>query len=232
MAKKVVLIVLGAVALVMGLGAVMVGGVLAAFVGSDDTVHSGAHQIGTPTTALVSPTERVSHANPLRSGIGAVTITMTAHSPNRPVFVGVARADDVDRYLNQVAFDEVTDFTLSPYRVQTVRHEGSRVPDPPTQQSFWVATATGSDATLQWRVTEGDYRLVVLNANAARGVSTTSQFGVKIGALFGIAVAVVLLGGLLAVIGAVLLVWGIRTPATGARPPPGPVPAAPPGPGA
>src|SRR5262245_49781122 len=179
MTKKVVLIVLGAVALVVGLGAVMAGGVLAAFIGSDDALRSGAHQVGTSTAALVSPTERVSHANPLRSGIGAVTITMTAHSSGRPVFLGVARAEDVDRYLNQVAFDEVTDFDLSPYRVQTVRHEGFREPEPPTQQSFWVATATGTDAHLQWRVTEGDYRLVVLNANPAPGVSAAAEFGVK-----------------------------------------------------
>lgn len=232
MAKKVVLIVLGTVALVVGLGAVTFGSLLAAFVGSDDTVHSGAHQVGTPTTVLVSPTERVSHANRLRTGIGAVTITMTAHSAGRPVFLGVARTEDVDRYLNQVAFDEVTNFDISPYRVQTVRHDGFRTPDPPTQQSFWVATATGPDANLQWRVTDGDYRLVVLNADATPGVSATAEFGLKIGGLFGIAVAVLLLGGLLVVIGAVLLVWGIRTPANGAGPPPRPVPAAPPGPGA
>lgn len=227
MAKKVVLIVLGTVALVMGLGAVTAGGLLAAIIGSDDTVHSGAHQIGTPTTALVSPTEQVSHANPLRTGIGAVTVTMTAHSAD-PVFLGVARTADVDRYLDQVAYDEVTDFSVSPYRMQTVRHDGFRRPDPPTQQSFWVATATGPDANLQWTVTDGDYRLVVLNADAATGVSATSEFGVKIGGLFGIAVAVLLLGGLGVVVGAVLLIWGIRTPAPGPRP----VPAAPPGSGA
>src|SRR5262245_20261725 len=132
MAKKVVLIVLGTVALVDGLAAVTGGGLLAAIVGSDDTVHSGAHQMGTPTTALVSPTERVSRANPLRTGIGAVTVILTAQSTD-PVFLGVARAEDVDRYLDQVAYDEVTDFSVSPYRMQTVRHDGSRTPDPPTE---------------------------------------------------------------------------------------------------
>jgi hypothetical protein len=54
MAKRVVLFVLGGVLLVIGALAAAAGGALMALFGSGNTLNSGAHQISTPTRALVS----------------------------------------------------------------------------------------------------------------------------------------------------------------------------------
>jgi len=127
MAKKIILIVVGAILLLCGLGAIVPGGLLAGVSGTDNTLDSGYHPIGTETPALVSETARVSDASGMRTaGIGAATITITARA-DQPIFLGVARASDVENYLNGVAFDELTDF--NPVAVPGRHHAARREPD-------------------------------------------------------------------------------------------------------
>jgi hypothetical protein len=223
--KKIVLIVLGFVLLLCGLGGIVPGIVLTAFNGRN--VESGYHPIGTPTSALVSQTTRISEAGPSRAGLGTATIVIRARSAGKPIFIGVAPAARVNDFLASVGFDEVRDLNLSPYRVETVRQPGSRPAGPPGDESIWTASAAGNSPTLIWQVADGDYRIVVMNADGTPGVAADAQFGLKIGGVFGLGIGFVVVGIIIFAAGLVLIILGIRTKSGQT-----PVPGAPGGPGA
>jgi hypothetical protein len=225
MAKRVILIVVGIVVLLCGLGGLATGIGITVLNGRD--LNSGYHALGTQTSALVSRTENVTNSSPSGSSVGHVDITISARS-NTPVFLGIGPAAQVDAFVQNAAYDEVTDLRLSPYRVDLVRHPGSQPLGPPSDESFWTVTATGTSPSLDWRVTNGDYRIVVMNANGSPGVDVQSQFGIKIGGVGGIGVGVLIFGLILAVLGIVLIVLGIRSRPTPAAPVGGPVPPYPP----
>src|SRR5262245_53809612 len=123
MAKKVVLIVVGIVALLCGLGVLAAGIGITAINGRD--LNSGFHPLSTQTSALVSRTEKVSNSAPSGSNVGTVDITISGRS-DTPLFIGIGRAAQVDGYLSNVPYDEVTDLRMSPYRVDLMRHSGSQ----------------------------------------------------------------------------------------------------------
>src|SRR5688572_15719660 len=112
MAKKVVLIVLGALALLCGVCGIVGGAVGTGVTGSDNTLDSGAHHLGTPTPALVSGTGQITDTA-TGASLGATTIRVTANSQGAPVFLGIAPAAALDTYLTGVAYDEVTNFEVN-----------------------------------------------------------------------------------------------------------------------
>jgi hypothetical protein len=76
-----------------------------------------------------------------------------------------------------------------------------------------VAQGTGRDAAkLSWKVRDGDYRLVLMNADGSRGVHTHGRVGLTVPHLP--AVAWTLVGG-----GLLLLAGGITAIVLGARTP-------------
>jgi hypothetical protein len=212
MAKKIVLIVVGAVLLVCGLGALVPGALLTRLTSHGGTIDTGYHTLGSPTPALVSPTETVGSMGVPTSGPGKATLIVSARDSAQPVFLGVAPAADVDAYLRGVAYDEVRDVQLRPYRVETDRHAGAPFAEPPGAESFWLASATGTNPTLDWDLRSGDYRLVLMNADGSPGAAADTQIGVKVGGLRGIGVGVLIGGTLAALAGLGLVLWGVRTP--------------------
>jgi hypothetical protein len=87
----------------------------------------------------------------------------------------------------------VTNLRLSPYRVDAIRHPGSQPADPPEQESFWTDSATGTSPTLTWRVTDGDYRIVVMNVDGSPGVVLQGQFGIKISGIRGFGIGALII---------------------------------------
>jgi hypothetical protein len=211
MTKKVVLIVIGAVLLLCGLGCAVPGALLTAVTGSDNTLVSGFHDVGTPTPALVSETARISDTSPTAGiDVGETTLRVSVRSSDE-IFLGVAAASDVDRYLEAVEYDEIRDLEISPYRVDTIRRDGLSVVAPPTEETFWLAEATGTAPNLEWDLQDGDYRFVLMNADGSPGVQGEAQFGVTVAGLFGIGVGWLMATGLVAVVGLVLLIVGVST---------------------
>ena len=76
--------------------------------------------------------------------LATLRVRATSADPEQPVFVGIARAGDVDRYLAGVAHDRITNVDFDPFGVTYAARSGSRVPQPPAAQSLWVATAAGT----------------------------------------------------------------------------------------
>jgi hypothetical protein len=209
MARKTVLIVIGAILALCGLGCVVPGAVIAAVAGTDNTIASDYHAVGTATPALISETARISDATPGGGTVTGATLRITGRS-DQEIFLGVARTSDVDRYLDGVAIEQVQDFELTPYRIDTLRRDGRLRAEPPVEQDFWVASASGRSPTLVWPVEEGDYRIVIMNADGSPGVFGEAQFGLQIRGLFGIGIGWIIAALLVAAVGILLLILGIR----------------------
>lgn len=128
----------------------------------------------------------------------------------KPVFVGIGPSRAVDRYLDGVAHAEVTDVDLDPFR-PTYRVRAGGAPDAaPGDQAFWRVSAEGSGTQrIRWDLESGNWTVVVMNADASRGVGVDVTAGVKVDWLLPVALG--LLGGfvLLGILGTVLLVVGV-----------------------
>jgi hypothetical protein len=130
-------------------------------------------------------------------------LRLRVESPDR-VFVGIGPGVDVARYLSRVAYDELTDFDAG--EAQLDLHQGGRPRTPPRAQDFWVAEAEGSgEQALTWDADFGRWTVVVMNADAARGLTFEADAGVKLEWAFwaGLAILVV---GLLMTAGAVIVI--------------------------
>jgi hypothetical protein len=208
---------LGAAVALFGAVLAIAGGAIFAVFGSDGVASTGRDDLSTPTSALISGTTSIDTAR-FVDDLGDARIKINAQADGgRPVFVGVGPAADVDRYLAGVATDEITDFDTGPFRssfsIRRERHTGSAIPAAPGQQSFWVAHSSGQkSAAVDWKVRDGDYRVVVMNADGSRGVATQTEFGIDIPYIPGVGIGI-LVGGLLITAG------GITSIALGARRP-------------
>ncbi len=122
--------------------------------------------------------------------------TLRIHSVSaRPVFVGIAPAAAASAYLAGVAHAQAGDLAArdTDFRAQP----GGPPSTAPAAQHFWVASATGAGARmLTWRVRAGDWRVVVMNADATPGVAGALSIGASFPRLLSIAIAA-LAGGIL-----------------------------------
>jgi hypothetical protein len=208
---------LGAAVALFGAVVAIAGGALFALFGSDGVLRTDRHALSTPTSALVSKTASIDSADSI-DDLGNTRIRIDARAAGgQPVFVGVARATDVERYLAGAATDEVTDFNAGPFRssfnIDRERHAGHVIPAAPGAQSFWVARSSGRDrAVVNWKVRDGDYRAVVMNADGSRGVATRSTLGIDVPWIPGVAIGILVAGLLLTAGGVVAIVVGAQRP--------------------
>jgi hypothetical protein len=228
MAKKVILIVISVFLFLIGAGLAIGGGALMAVFGSDNTLTSGPQRVSTQTAALVATADNINGATGFAASIDQPTLRITVSSPDKAIFVGVGRKTDVERYLSGVAVDEVTDFDVDPFRLNTEPRAGSSQPSAPSAQSFWAAKGTGRQATLIWKVSDGSYQLVVMNADASPSVAVDGRFSLTVPHLFAIGIGILVGGCVVALIGIVLFIVGVRirtappaAPGAGYGPPPG-----------
>lgn len=177
----------------VGAGLLAVGLILLAVFGGDGTVASGPQPVDSPRTALVWSVEDLDDLEEL----GDPRLEVSASD----AFVGIGRGADVERYLSDVAFDEVVDFEVDPFELEKRAHPGSLQPASPGGQDFWVARGTDG-RPLDWEIREGDYRLVLMNSDGSPRVDTDVE--VKLALPHVATIAWVLLGlGAAVVIGAV-----------------------------
>jgi hypothetical protein len=209
-------IIVGCCLLAVG-GLIAVSGVvlLVAF-GSGDGLRTGPHPLTTSSRALVSSVADISNAGAANSVLGETRIDVeaTIRGGDHGAFVGIGPAAAVDRYLAGAAVDVVTDFKVDPFQLSTQPRAGSAAIGAPGSQDFWVAraqTASGT-AKLSWTVQDGDYRMVVMNADASPVVDVDGRFGIAVSSVRPIAVATLLIGLVLLAGGALALILGLRAP--------------------
>ena len=209
-AARVGVILAGVVFVLGGLGVSALGGGLLALFGGDSTVSSGRHALSTQSTALVTEVADIEDASELASIVGEPKVGLSVES-SAPVFVGIGPAVEVERYLSRSPIDEVTGLEIDPFVLERSPRSGNDRPERPAEQSFWVAQGSGADkAALDWKVRDGDYRMVVMNADGSKGVHTAGSVDLEVPHLPTIAWILIgsgvvfLVGGSAAIIAAVV----------------------------
>ena len=190
------------------------GGVLAAF-GTGGTLNSGPHLVSTPAAALVSSVANIKNTSGVATIVGQPTLRVSV-SPvqgTAAAFVGIGRAADVDRYLARVGTEEVSSLSSNPYSVSGVRHGGQASAQPPAAQHFWAAQASSTHtAQINWKIRNGQYRVVIMGVNGHAGFATTSAIAVTVPHIARYALAALLLGLLMAGGGTALLIRAAGRP--------------------
>jgi Domain of unknown function (DUF4389) len=128
----------------------------------------------------------------------------------RPVFLGIGPAAEVDRYLDGVAHDLVTDLDSSGDPEYTPQPGGAPSAAPVTE-TFWVASTAGTgEQTLEWEPEDGDWRVVVMNEDASRGVATDMSIGAELDTVLWIGIGLLVFGVVLAALAALAITAGAR----------------------
>jgi hypothetical protein len=217
MAKRMLVLVFGSVLLVFGICVAIAGGALMLVFGSDSTISSGQETFATHTNALVASIDDIKDINGIAEVVGKPTLGLTAIG-TREVFIGIGPAGAVERYLGGTSIDRVTDLDVDPFKLKTKPRAGTATPDAPAAQTFWTTSASGANASVNWKVSDGSYRLVLMNVDATAGVTTDGRVQLKVPNLFGIGIGVLVAGVVLGLIGLWLLLIGARMHSYG--PPP------------
>jgi hypothetical protein len=147
------------------------------------------------------------------AGKGRLQVTSKT---GKPMFVGIARTRDVDAYLNGVAHTTVTDVDYGPFGghfdADYRFHAAPRTTaEPPARQRIWTASAQGSGTqTLDWRIQEGNWSVVLMNADGSPGVRADVKAGAKVPYLTAIGWTAIGGGILFLAVGSVLIAVAVR----------------------
>jgi hypothetical protein len=132
-------------------------------------------------------------------------------SSEKPVFVGIARSRDVAAYLRGTQYDLVRDVSYSPFDADYRRVAGDERPPTPAGQDFWAASASGTGTqAVTWDVEDGDWSVVVMNADASRGVDADAKAGAELPFLASLGWGTLIAGLVALVIAATLAIVGMR----------------------
>jgi hypothetical protein len=230
-AGRIALIVSGSVAALTAAGLFALGGI--ALWGDSQKDEQGylstdSHRFAASSHALVSENLDIDldGVEDLASDTDLGDSRLTVQSgDDGPVFAGIARTDDVASYLRSIDHTEVSDFDAVPFRADYSEHPGTGKPDRPAGQSIWVASTQGTGTqTLDWDVEDGDWSVVVMNADGSSGVQADVKVGTKISFLDELGWGLVGGGGFFLLAAAGLIVLGVRPPRAGSEgAPDGPV---------
>jgi hypothetical protein len=220
---KVVLLLIGSLAVLLALALTAAGGVLVGIHATqrdaDGYYTTSTERFETPTFALTSEDINLGADpegrdwGPLRD-IGTARIAVES-SLGAQVFVGIARHDDVAAFLARSAHDELADVSYDPFQPTYRRQAGEAPPARPTDQHFWVASTAGAGRqVVTWDIEPGDWDVVVMNADASRGVSVDATVAVKTDLLLPIGLALLAIGLVAGAGAAVLILIALRNEGT------------------
>jgi hypothetical protein len=142
-------------------------------------------------------------------------LTATSNVAAKPLFIAIARTEDVDRYLAHVEHDELRDIDSDASSID-YRRLGAGAPSAlPATQDIWRAHATGSGTqTITWPVEKGHWSAVAMNADGSRNVSVDAQLAARLSHVWWIVIGLFVLGGLSLAGGGALVYSGTRGRAT------------------
>jgi hypothetical protein len=205
-------IVMGAVLVLAGAIVAAGGAAVLTTIGSDGKVSSGHKTFATSGSAIVVKSADLRRPDAVADLVGNPRVQIDLRS-GKPLFIGVAPAKDVDRYLSGAATDAVSDLEIDPFKMTHHPQPGTKRPARPGAQAFWLATGTSA---LDWKATSDGERVVIMNADASHGVHAYGDAAVTVPhttpiawSLFG--------GGLLLVFGGVAVLLSARASAPSPR---------------
>jgi hypothetical protein len=169
-------------------------------------VSIGTSDLRTETYAIVGDTHGDGPGWLWEDLLGDVRVRGTSES-TQPLFIGVARTDDVFGYLRGVGYATVDSFEVS----DDTTHPGRAPSAPPSRQSFWAASTQGSgERTLRWTPRSGDWSVVIMNADGRRGVAVHGGLSAELPILPWLAFGLLVSGATAGVIGGWALVGALR----------------------
>ena len=217
--KRVILIVLGVFLLLFSVPLLVGGVVMAVWAGGDDpTIQGKIGRIESSGSAVVSDTVQVESSWPMADWWD-VTVSVQHPNSDTPVFIGYGPTSSVDAYLAGAPYTIVTSIGGGHSSgVRGIDVPGTVVPQPPDAQGFWIEQASGvGRQAISVAPEQGDYRFVAMNADASAGVSLSVYGSMKVPFLVPIGIGGAAFGVLLAIVGLVLLVVGLRSEPAAAR---------------
>jgi hypothetical protein len=214
-AGHVVAIVVGALALLPGFG-LLAGGTTAAIaqaVATDDGYFTFTpDRITADGVAVVTDHEWFEDADgPWVLDWLDLDVRLRAEGagPTDEVFVGIARTQDVEAYLDGAPYSVIDD--LDGRSVRYRREPGTASVDAPSEVDIWVATADGAgEQELTWEARGGRWSMVMMNTDGSPDVAADVEIGAKSGAITPIAVTLIVIGGVTVVTAIGLIVFGVR----------------------
>jgi len=215
-AGRVVALVLGCLLLLPGIALVAAGGLLLWAHGvhrSDGFVFSPEDRLSTSTHALFS--DRIDLRTgvdwlPVETSVGDARVEVTP-AADGAVFVGVARAGDVDAYLHGVSRTHVDALGFDSPAGSDDQIPGDAPAGLPAEQDFWIAQASGPGTQqVTWPAGDRDWVFVVMNANGSAGIDVDGRIGAEFPALGTVAWAVLIVGAGVTVVGVLLVRPGRR----------------------
>jgi hypothetical protein len=218
---RIALIVTGAIAALVAT-ALVAGGALALWGDSlkDDDgylktdterFHAGTRALATDNLDVdLGDADFLAHSDDL----GKIKVSAESRD-GKPVFVGIARTSDVEKYLDGVPYTSVDDVEVSPFEADYTRHAGNRHPVAPEHAGIWVESSQGSGRqAIDWEVDDGDWSVVVMNADGSLGVDADVQAGADIPFLDELGWSAIGSGAFALLIGIGLIALGVRRPKT------------------
>lgn len=204
---RIVSVVAGGVLILGALGLLVAGGLLlSAATSNGGWLDLGHATFQTDSYAVITEPEDWGTQTYALDNVDKVRVRVTPQDATVPVFVGMARPDDVERYLRDVQY--VTAHGESGYRVSYAQHDGHAPAAPPAEAVPWTVQSTGTGTqTLEFDAQEqrGDQVLVVMNADGSPSVSGTAESAATQPSLLWIASGL-LIGGVILAVGAILLI--------------------------
>ena len=218
--RRVLRLVFGSLGLLVGLA--LIGGAIAGIVGLENDRDAAGyfvthtHHYQTSSYALSTESLNVgSVTGALETSLLRLRITATSNDATKPLFIGIARTEDVARYLARVQHDELRDINFDPFKVD-YRRIGTGAPGAlPSTQDFWQTRASGTGTqTINWPVKKGQWSAVVMNANGSPNVSVSAQLAARLSGAWWFVAAFIALGALSLAGGIALVRSGARKQAS------------------
>ncbi len=209
-AGRTVLVVLGSLMALISLGLLAAGGTA---LWADQTQRSQGY-ISTNSAVFTTNGYALASNNVHlwgvgRSLLGTVRIRVSDANGGPPIFVGIAPTNRVDGYLGNVQYTRLKDFTNNNGAVSV--HSGAAPTTAPATAPIWATKATGAGTqTLIWKVQDGQWTIVAMNADGSRGVSIRADVGVTVPWLIWAATGLLIGGAVLLIGGIVLIVVSVR----------------------
>jgi hypothetical protein len=222
-AGKIILLVFGVVILLISIGLLFAGGTLMwvdqTHIDSMGFIRSSTMNIERDSHAVITGPIAIDEvAMNVLDWMGVVTdfnIEGRSNDPLKGIFIGVADKSDVDTYLNNVTYDEITfidlSWQLSIDKVLYTNHLGYSSPLDPSTKTFWRASAYGiGNQILEWKTEAGKHAIVLMNDDGSSDVDLSIIFKVKVPSIFGLSLGLIIGGVVLLIIAGLMVYFAVR----------------------
>ncbi|MFY0406168.1 hypothetical protein [Solicola sp. PLA-1-18] len=173
--------IVGGLVLLVGVVVAVAGAALMIVLGPDDRATTGPHPIDTVGVAVVTTPKAIAYAGP--------TVSVLAEVPDdKPVFVGLGNAVDVENYLGKTQRLSITRVRV-PWKISTTQEQGEpNLSAAPTALDWWVAQSAGlGGASITVRLPDEPVSLAVLSVGDSdlEGLEITTAYDVGGGFVMG-----------------------------------------------